>query len=322
MSARNIPDIVTAEVLDVSVNTSHPEYKAREDIGKVYANIMTATGQSSSRAKWFKPLSTTIHTFPLIGELVQMSRGASIRSQDRSRIMVYYWSSIIAVEGNRNNNALENASFYSSDFLNNEKGATFKEQDLPHVESFEGDTIMQGRFNNCIRFGSSVSNDKVSNMWSMGSAAGDPILILSNDMADVTEDPNTDGSSIMMTSTQKLDIKLANKEAPATVTIPVGPVLPHLPPLNMYMGKPQIVISSDRLIFNAKADSVFIAAKNNISLSTKSWKLDVTALADILLELLTQLTMETHATPCGPTSPPINAVVYTMLKTQLSQMKQ
>ena len=66
MSARNIPDIVTAEVLDVIVNTSHPEYKAREDIGKVYANIMTATGQSSSRAKWFKPLSTTIHTLLVI----------------------------------------------------------------------------------------------------------------------------------------------------------------------------------------------------------------------------------------------------------------
>jgi hypothetical protein len=315
-------DIVTAEVLDVIVNTSHPEYKDRDDIGKVYANIMSGTGQSSASAKWFKPLSTTVHTFPLIGELVSMVRSASIRSQSRSRIMVYYWFDIVAVEGNRNNNALENSTFYSSEFENTKKGDTFEEEDLPHIESFEGDTIMQGRFNNCIRFGSSVPTSKVSNMWSMGTKAGDPILILSNDMADVTEDPNNDGSSIMMTSTQKLDIKLANKEAPATVAVPTGPILPHLPPLNMYMNKPQIVISSDRLIFNAKGDSVFIAAKNNISLSTKSWKLDVTALADILLETLTQLTMETHATPCGPTSPPINAVVYGLLKTQLSAMKQ
>ena len=88
------------------------------------------------------------------------------------------------------------------------------------------------------------------------------------------------------------------------------------------MDKPQIIISSDRLIFNAKNDSVFIAAKNNISLSTKKWKLDVTALADILLETLNQLTMEVHPTPCGPTGPPVNAAIYGMLKTQLMAMQQ
>jgi len=48
----------------------------------------------------------------------------------------------------------------------------------------------------------------------------------------------------------------------------------------------------------------------------------VTALADILLETLNQLTMEIHPTPAGPTGPPLNAVIYTMLKTQLMAMKQ
>ena len=322
MGGRDKPSLVTAEVLDVIVNTEHPEYSGREDIGKIRANVMTGTGQSAARAKWFKPLSTTIHTFPLIGELVSMTLGSSVRSQDRSRISVYYWSSVISVEGNRNNNALENASFYSSNYTNDSKGETFKEQDIPHVESFEGDTIIQGRWNNSIRFGSSVDTDKVSNMWSMGSAAGDPILILTNDMADGTDDPNADGSTIMMTSTQKLDIALANSEAPATVAIPTGPVLPHLPPLNMYMGKPQIVISSDRLIFNAKGDSVFIAAKNNISLSTKKWKLDVTALCDIIDAMLQQLMLETHVCAAGPSSPPLNSAIYAMIKAQLAQMKQ
>ena len=90
----------------------------------------------------------------------------------------------------------------------------------------------------------------------------------------------------------------------------------------MYMGKPQIVVKSGRLIFNAVDDSVFIAAKNNISLSTKAWKLDVTALCDLLDALLQQLMIEVHATPCGPTAPPINAVVYGLLKTQLNMMRQ
>ena len=125
----------------------------------------------------------------------------------------------------------------------------------------------------------------------------------------------------MMTSTQKIDIQLANKEAPMAVAVPTGPILPHMP-LNTYMKKPQMILQSYRLVFNAKGDHVFIAAKKNISLSTDKWKIDVSSLADILLELINQLTMEVHPTPCGPTGPPINATIYSMLKTQLESMKQ
>ena len=48
----------------------------------------------------------------------------------------------------------------------------------------------------------------------------------------------------------------------------------------------------------------------------------MSGLADILLETLKQLGMETHPTPCGPSGPPINAAMYKKLKSSLEKMKQ
>ena len=312
---------IGAEVVDVIVNSSHAEYKDGSDIGKIKAIFLTENSNSIATARWYKPLQTNFHTFPLKGEIVMMIAGPALRSQILAKNTTYYWFTTMGIHGDRNNNTQENSSYYVIQGANDSKGETFKEKEVKHLESFEGDTILQGRFNNTIRLGSSVSNDKVSNKWSLGSAAGDPILIITNGGAGQVEDANADASSITMTSTQKLSITLANPEAPATVTVPTGPVLPHIPPLQMYSGKPQVVIKSGRLIFNAVDDSIFISAKNNISLSTKGWKLDVTALCDILDALLTQLQVEVHASPCGPTSPPINAAIYAMLQGQLSAMR-
>ena len=138
---------------------------------------------------------------------------------------------------------------------------------------------------------------------------------------DKIEDINDDISTVMMTSTQKIDIKLANTESPETVAIPTGPVV-DFQPLNQYKGTSQIIINSDRLIFNAKDNHVYIAAKKEISLSTSKWKLNVTAVADILEETLNQLTQETHPTPCGPSGVPINKDIYQQLLDQLRKMKQ
>ena len=72
----NAPKVATAEVLDIILNSAHPKYEDRDSIGKLRANIMTGSGQSPARAKWFKPMFTNISTYPLIGELVLLVEAA------------------------------------------------------------------------------------------------------------------------------------------------------------------------------------------------------------------------------------------------------
>ncbi len=72
---------------------------------------------------------------------------------------------------------------------------------------FEGDMILEGRFGNSIRFGS--SNPRGKNNWSENNSEGDPITIISNgqsgDKSISVENINGDASSIYLTSNQNID---------------------------------------------------------------------------------------------------------------------
>jgi hypothetical protein len=323
--------IIYGEVLDIIVNADHPDYKDPASIGdikiKIYGGAQDYQAAPERGFKWIKLLRRDLQNFPLIGEMVVAIQAPGLKAQDNPRSFMYYYLSSVSAWGERNENSIPNASFSSKPhFVNDELGDTFEEKETSPLHPFEGDVIIQGIYDNSIRLGSTIAGAKTIDSWSIGGgSAGDPIMILTNEFAaegsDKIEDINADRSTIMMTSTQKIDIGLANSESPETVAVPTGPVVPFQP-LNVYMDQPQIIINSDRLIFNAKADSVFISAAKEISLSTSKWKINVTALADILLETLNQLTMEVHPTPCGPSGTPINGPIYAQLKTQLESMLQ
>tara|TARA_R110001592_G_scaffold58821_2_gene178340 strand:+ start:7244 stop:8278 length:1035 start_codon:yes stop_codon:yes gene_type:complete len=324
-------NIVYGEVIDVIVNSDHEEYREPQSLGdikiKMYGGGQDYQTNPDKGYKWIKLLRRDIQTLPLIGEMVIAIMAPGLKAQDNPRSFMYYYLSNISAWGERNEHTIPNASFSSKEhYLNDVPGETFEEVETSPLHPFEGDVILQGRFDNSIRFGSTVAGAKTIDSWSVGGGSpGDPIMIITNQFAaegsDKIEDINADKSTIMMTSTQKIDIGLASSESPESVAVPTGPVVP-MQPLNTYMDKPQIIISSDRLIFNAKADHVLISAAKEISLSTSAWKINVTALADILLETLNQLTMEVHPTPAGPSGPPINAPIYAQLMGQLMAMKQ
>jgi hypothetical protein len=95
-------------------------------------------------------------------------------------------------------------------------GNTFIEN--PNVRSlspFEGDTIVESRFGQSIRFGSTNLRSKTLNTWSKSGEPGKPITIIrngqgpqsNNDKFELTvENINKDNSSIWLTSGQQIDI--------------------------------------------------------------------------------------------------------------------
>ena len=81
-------------------------------------------------------------------------------------------------------------------------GKTFEEKVISPLQPYEGDLLIEGRWGNSIRFGSSVNTSSeytVNSNWS--GTNGSPIIILSNKRSNkpqkefVVEDINTDGSS-------------------------------------------------------------------------------------------------------------------------------
>jgi len=104
---------------------------------------------------------------------------------------------------------LSNGDLPLGDYTNEDKIAGTTNR-LP----FEGDMILEGRFGNSIRFGS--SNPRGKNNWSENDSEGDPITIISNGQPskDSTplEDINGDASSIYLTSNQNIqNLNIASK---------------------------------------------------------------------------------------------------------------
>ena len=165
--------------------------------------------------------------------------------------------------------------------------ATFIERTNIHpLLPFAGDVMYQGRWGNSIRFGSTAkpfnipdiinplglaTGQDALNDWSEVGENGDPITIIRNGQPSgssdegwvpITEKVNEDLSSIYCTSTQKIPIETINNKFTSYSS--------HTPELPNLFNSPQVIINSDRLVFNAKKDHVLISGEKSIFLGANS----------------------------------------------------
>ena len=149
-----------------------------------------------------------------------------------------------------------------------ELGDTFREKlSIRNLLPYEGDNLIQGRWGNTIRLGSTILNAKIKNTWSRDGEDGDPIIIIKNGQHDESSDPwvpqiediNTDKSSVYLTSTQAIPIEVASKNYESYFTPPTTP--------DKFVGE-QIILSSGRLLFNSKNDSILLSSFDTINLNS------------------------------------------------------
>lgn len=88
---------------------------------------------------------------------------------------------------------------------------------------------------------------------------GQPTNASSTGWLPIVENIKDDLSSIYLTSYQKIPLKGASENFSAFSTPPLLP--------REYF-KPQIILNSNRLIFNASKDDIIVSAQNNIALSS------------------------------------------------------
>lgn len=218
-----------------------PKYQSSADIGKItyellYSPLNTSFSDGVSEPAY--PIFGFIRQYPLLGEIVLIFRGPTPGLNDSYNDQRQYYFPPYALWGDAHQNAFPNLSEVAA-FLKNSSnvpgyskrtssgdnvkfplGNTFLEKkSIKNLQPFEGDIVVQSRFGQSIRFGSTSTANRQSNFWSNSGTEGDPITIISNQQNDrsnvgqfdpVVENINVDGSAIYLTSTQEIFLEDLN----------------------------------------------------------------------------------------------------------------
>jgi hypothetical protein len=230
------------------------DYEQSKNVPVTYDNFIGYALKNPAR-----PFFPNQKFYPLLGELVLIFNLPSPDSQNKEGASQDYYISVLNLWNSNHHNAQTST--------NSKLGNSFKEGNIKPVRSFEGDHILEGRYGQGLRFGSTTKINSQENFWSKTGTDGDPITILSNGhktdpkyLSPHVEDINTDASSLYLSSTQQLPLKVSKtKLNPLS-----GTTLPEI-----YTGA-QALLTSDRVVINARKENVLVFATNNIELYTKN----------------------------------------------------
>ena len=290
-------NVISARVTDIILDSSYPnffELGGWNTVGTIFFEPVGGAPLNSNSNNKALPLLPYLKNYPLVNELVLLFQLPDTNIGSNNNTKKYYYLNPIAIWNNQHMNGYpnllkksqtqptQNKSYQEMsdgqtskstneevdyDFNSPLVGGTFAERSNIHpLLSYAGDIIMEGRWGNSVRFGSTVKVD--SNNWSGNGENGNPITIVRNGQSaessdegwiPVVEDINKDLSSIYLTSNQNI---------PLETEITSNPTLPTPPEaITAYSGS-QVIINSDRLVFNTKVDSIILNSQKTISLTS------------------------------------------------------
>ena len=296
--------IQVGRVIDIILNDQYPEidkYGGPNGIGTIFYELNNFIGGENGTAKPFFP---QLSAYPLVNEMVLIFKLPNSNIGRNTAEESYYYINMISLWNHPHHNAYPNPVTSNTlpesqqrDYKQTSAGsvrrvtdeetgidlnsdinlsqATFVESNNIHsLLPFAGDVIHQGRWWNSIRFGSTVQNglpdESNLNNWSDVGTNGDPITLIRNGQPlnasdegwkHITENINDDLSSIYLTTSQSIQLFPSSENYRSFNTLPTS--------ISTFI-KPQIILNSDRVIINAKTDSVLLSAQKSISLSTNS----------------------------------------------------
>jgi len=245
----------------------------------LYSVLVKTYNDYNSQRLYCQPASINIKQIPLVGEHVFIYRSLNAESNDNKVRTRWYYLNTLPLQSSIHHNSLPGTTKKSQqqktdidssvpkstqDANTSQQtalGDTFQERsDIPFLQPFEGDLLIEGRFGNSIRFGSThTGTGKYSQAQSsvLSGPAGSPIIILSNRKPGTPkkftlENVNDDYSSIYLTSPNQ-EIK----------TIQLSKELTRS---NGFSGS-QLIGSADKVVLQAKAGTIVLDASKRISMN-------------------------------------------------------
>ena len=263
-----------------------------------YKSIKTPIGEEQSKTPGQRafPLFPNFKHYPLIGEIVPiiLLPSPTVGISTTTDTIAYYlpptnvWNTVHhnaypylpalppSQQKSYSQSEIGSVAKDSSSQIPFELGKTFVEKDnIRDLLAFEGDVLIEGRWGNTIRLGSTVTSRP--NTWSSTGKCGDPLIIIRNRQNEPNtsptqqpevEDINKEGSSVYLTSTQAIPIQTPTAEE----THSSGKSSYHKfypTPPSQYNKGTQAIISGDRVVISAKKDHVLIDAMLTLSFNAQ-----------------------------------------------------
>jgi hypothetical protein len=289
--------LVAARVTDIVLDENHPKFNnvgQWNGIGAIYFEFVNQTG-TGAPVTFALPYDSQIKTYPLVNEIVLLF---FLPNQQQGQITAnksYFYLKPLGIWNHPHHDAypnLLNRPQQVRDYKATDQGVvrrvkdkstevelnspvnpsqnTFVEKaDIHPLMPYMGDSLLEGRHGQSLRFGSTAkSQSEISNNWSSNGTNGDPITILRNGQPTkvsdegwipITENISQDLSSIYLTSYQKIPFSIANENFISYTTSPTTPA---------QFANPQIIFNSDRIVLNAKSDSILISGEKSVGLSS------------------------------------------------------
>jgi len=281
--------IVAGRIISIVLDETHPRFKEFGEwngLGTIEFDLISTPTPPNQLYPTARPLDPSIKSFPLINEIVYILALPNTNIGEFASTKTNYYINTVGIWNHPHHNAFpQNSNILppsqQKDYVQTELGSvrrvtdqsteiflgrTFKERGNIHpLLPFEGDKIVEGRWGNSIRLGSTVKD--APNIWSSTGTDGDPITIIRNGQGDQTEegwiptieDINNDDTSIYFTSTQKIPLEAASTSYTSYSSNP--PTKP-----NEYAGK-QLILNSGRLVFNSTEDHILLSSKKTVNIN-------------------------------------------------------
>lgn len=263
-------------VVDIILDSSHEKYEEKGRTlslnGVFFVPLARYTTEEITPAVEFAYRGKgTLLPVPLKNEIVKVEYLPSPEGRDENFVNKRaYWTAIIPLWNHPHHNAYPDLLQFPEQETDVDLGKEFKESTkINPLQSFPGDTVLEGRGGQSLRFSNTESE---KSPWIDSSNNGSPLIVLRNGQfpigegdSPVLEDINKDLSSMYFTSDHKVELQQANTKEEAWRKPPIRS--------DLYKGS-QVLLNSNRLFFNAREEHILLSAKKGIGLNAESVSID------------------------------------------------
>jgi hypothetical protein len=285
-----VTSVVLGEFFDDG-KTKNPDYKTPADLGKIDFEILYTglnTNKANKVSKSAFPIFSFIKQYPLIGEIVYIISGPSDGLNDNYKNQKLFYYPPFSLWNAVNHNAFPNMEQYLEfvKYYSQQPGyrgtAEYQQAKLPlgvyfsenesvkTLKPFEGDSLIEGRFGQSIRFGSTNFLRGENDTWSTGSPfntvnIGKPITIITNGQGIPTA-KNSDKFSTTIENVSRDDASIYLTSGQILRTLNVSDIKSSGGYAFPFSGN-QALITSDRVMLYSKKENILLYSRKNVGIS-------------------------------------------------------
>tara|TARA_B100000131_G_scaffold214795_1_gene206530 strand:+ start:397 stop:1734 length:1338 start_codon:yes stop_codon:yes gene_type:complete len=300
MPDENFFELEEAEVMQVCLNPGEPGWVKGTDLGKIKARyINSEQNVHQNDLKWAWPMNSNFRCYPIVGEIVVMAEYLgkryymhTINKRGSVNNNLYPGLSInrlsgLASKGNskeyQSNSAAGGGAKVPTSDIMSKIYKTFKPNlTIQPTKVSAGDVCIDGKFGQSIRMSGAGIKDQQYQSPNMFFRVGqrlsgkDPTGWLSKlgYGTPISENINEDGSSLYMTTNEKIMLVSATAEDRSNSLHTVSwknPVKGKSVTVPTFWEGKQIILNSDRLIFNSRNAEMFFSSLGVQYFCTSQW---------------------------------------------------